>query len=95
MSGYNFDKNRLSAKELSEKVRQQLQDKDSLAIDEVEIITDKSKADIIIKFLDIKDKTEKLVKVGNCKLGLFFISIGFMIWETDHKDLLTEIDAPL
>ena len=95
LCGYAFEKIRLPAKEISERVRQQLQDKKGLAIDEVEIITDKSKAEIMSKVLSIKDNAEKLVKDSNCKLGLVFCTIGFMIWETDHKDLLTKIEAPL
>ena len=58
-SGYDWgdDDDRYSAKELSELIKKQLQDKEGLAIDEVEIITDKSKAEIIQKFRDIKDES--------------------------------------
>ena len=85
----------MSATFHGQKYVEMLQDKHGLGIDEVEIITDQSKAEIIKKFRDIKEKAEESIKESKCRLGIFFICIGFMIWEEDHSDLLTELEAPL
>ena len=79
---------------------EKLKDKQGLAIKDVEVITNESKARIIEKFKEIKKNAYQFVKDNNCKLGIFFVTTGFMVRENEglikhSTDLLTKQGAPL
>ena len=80
-----------TAKEQAERVKQQLEDKDALGIVELKVFIDLSKEETLETFFRIKEDSIKFTEENNCKLGLFFVNIGFMI---ESYFLKKELDAP-
>ena len=76
LEGYEEYEN---AKEIAERVKQQLEDKEALGIVDVEVFTDLSKAETIETFRRIKKESIKYTEENLCTLGLVFCSIGFQI----------------
>ena len=68
-----------TAKEWATIIKQQLEDKDALGIVEVEVFIDLSKEETLETFRRIKEDSVKFTEENNCKLGLFFVGIGFQI----------------
>ena len=71
-------------------------DPEGLAIPDVQLIIDRTKAEIIEYFKTINQKLEQIIQEEGCRVGVFILSIGHRITELgDHKTLLTSLDAPL
>ena len=85
----------INAKAIAEGVKQQLEDKDALGIVEVEVFTDLSKNETLEIFSGIKEDSVKFTEENNCRLGLFFVSIGFQCDVDQNSELLSSLDAPL
>ena len=67
------------ATEHADNVKQQLEDKDALAIVKVKVFTDLSKEETNETFRRIKEESARYVAQNNCGLGLVFSTIGFWI----------------
>ena len=69
----------LSARALGEKVRENLMDSETTNIPEVELLINKTKAEIIQIFLAIKQLGEQIKREQGSSLGVFVICIGFLL----------------
>ena len=87
----NFDGLRigepLKALILGQKVRENLQDTEATNIPEVDLFINKTKAEIIQIFLDIRKLSEKVRREKECSLGVFIVCIGFMLDEQSDDQL--------
>ena len=68
-----------SASLLGEKIKRQLQEKDALGIDEVEVFSDLSKAETIKKIQSIKESSIAIATEKNCNVGHVFVTVGFRL----------------
>ena len=69
----------LPAKELGKKVRDNLMDPSSTNIPVVELLINKTKAEIIQIFRDIRKLGNKIKREQGTSLGAFVVCIGFMV----------------
>ena len=75
-------------------IKQQLQDKDALGIDEVKDFVDLSKAETTKTIKSIKENSAEFADQNDCNVGHIFVTIGFMLSHSCSKYLLTEVEAP-
>ena len=78
-----------------------MMDPEGLAIPDVHLIIDSTKAEVMDFFKTVNQTVEQITREQGCRVGVFILSIGFRIYELidrykkNHKDLLTSLDAPL
>jgi len=82
----------LSAKELGSKVRENLMDPSSTNIPEVELLINKTKAEIVQIFRDIRELGNKIRREQGTSLGAFVVSITFLLRDLTQ---LKQLGAPL
>ena len=73
------NKERLSAKDLGAKVRDNLMDPSSTNIPEVELHINKTKAEIVQIFRDIRELGNKIKREEGTSLGAFVVDISFLL----------------
>ena len=59
-----------------------MMDPEALAIPDVQLIVDSTKAEVINYFKTIEQKAEKITREEGCRVGIFIFSIGFQWSET-------------
>ena len=79
-------------KDLGAKVRDNLMDPTSTNIPEVELLINKTKAEIVQIFRDIRELGNKIKREQGTSLGVFLVNIGFMLL---YDDQLKQLGAPL
>ena len=78
-----------------------MMDSEALAIPEVELIIDSTKAEIVDCFKTINKKVESITREEGCRVGIFILCIGWRITELsliadfNDKDVLSSLGAPL
>ena len=89
--------NRWTASEYAHTLKERLQDKEALAIDEVEVYNDLSKAETIQTIQRIKESSIEIAKARECNVGHVFVTVGFHISDSADRNraLITELDGPL
>ena len=84
-------------KDLGAKVRDNLMDPTSTNIPEVELLINKTKAEIIQIFHDIRELGNKIRREQGTSLGAFIVQIGFLLFDGlyGQSDHLKRFGVPL
>ena len=91
----------LSATDLAERIKLNLEDPEALSAKEVTVLTNLSKAQIIKEVDAIKEKANRLKKESGVDLGAVIVLVGFVLkdyegtYNPNQHDLLEEAGAPL
>ena len=85
----------LSAKDLGAKVRDNLMGPSSTNIPEVELHINKTKAEIVQIFRDIRELGNKIKREEGTSLGAFVVNINFLFNEYFNPEKLKQLGAPL
>ena len=87
----------IKARALGEKVRENLMDSGTTNIPEVELLVNKTKAEIVQIFRAIKQLGEQTKREQGCSLGVFVICIGFLLEENNYynREQLLDLGVPL
>ena len=67
-----------------------MMDPEGLAIPDVQLIIDSTKAEVIDYFKTINQKLEQIILDEGCRIGIFILTIGYRI----NNDLLRSLKAP-
>ena len=74
-----------SAVEWAEEIKQQLEDKEALDIDDIKVLIDLSKAETIKEVQHIKASSVKHAEEQKCKIAHIFVTIGYRLFDIDSK----------
>ena len=84
----------IKARDLGKKVRENLMDSGTTNIPEVELLVNKTKAEIVQIFRAIKQLGEQIKREQGSSLGVYVICIGFLLEEEDNRPQLNQLGAP-